>query len=192
MFNIKTFAAELRNIKAFIDTSLTNIIPKLMIIQGYEKLSFHIGKDELSLFPVIQFRGEPISQTINYLKLGIKSHLKDNHQTANVIGMVEGRNKNKYVLITSHFDSQGMFGDKVFHGAQDNASGVAAMLDLAEHFSKTANKPPYSVLFVSFAAEEIGRLGSKYFVQNPPVPLENIEIVLNLDLVGSGAAGLQL
>jgi hypothetical protein len=192
VFNIKTFAQQLQNIRSFIDTGLGNVKPQLLIIQGYERLSYYIGREQLSDFPVLQFKGEPISQNIPYLKLIISSNLKINHNISNVVGMIEGKNKDKYILITAHYDGLGMFGDKVFPGAQDNAIGVAAMLDIANHFSKPENKPNYSIVFIAFAGEEIGRRGSIYFVQNPLITLGNIEIVLNLDLVGSGSGGLQI
>jgi Zn-dependent M28 family amino/carboxypeptidase len=83
-----------------------------------------------------------------------------------------------------------MFGSAVFSGAQDNASGTATVLDLASYFSKSENKPPYSLVFVSFGAEEIGMLGSNYYVDNPLFPLDEISLVINLDLVGSGSGGI--
>jgi len=192
VFNVNRFNMSARDMFSFVDTGLGNIKPKLIIFQGYEKVSYYIGRDAISKFPVLLLVGEPIGQNISYLKLHIKSHLKTNHTINNVIGTIEGRQKDKYLLITSHHDALGMFGNIHFPGAQDNAIGVAAMLDLATHYAKPENRPPYSIMFIAFAGEEIGTLGSKHFVNNPAIPLNNIHLVLNLDLVGSGSVGLQM
>ena len=190
VFNAKSFDMSIKEIVNFVDTGLGNIKPKLVIFQGYERISYYIGRDKISNYPVMQIVGDKIGQNIPYLKLNIKVKLVENHNCANVIGIVEGKKKTDYIFITSHYDALGMFGDKVFHGAHDNASGVATMLDLASFYSKSENKPQYSLVFIAFAAEEIGTLGSKYYVENPVVPYDKISIVLNLDLVGSGSGGL--
>jgi Zn-dependent M28 family amino/carboxypeptidase len=176
----------------FLDSDFAVIKPKLIIFQGYEKLSFYIGRDCIKDIPVVQLVGTPISEKIDYLKLHIKSSIQSEHRTQNVIGYVEGKNKDKFIVFSSHYDGLGMFGNVVFPGAQDNASGTAAVLDLASYFSKSENKPPYSVVFICFGAEEIGMLGSNYYVDNPLFPLEKISLVINLDLVGSGSGGINI
>ena len=192
VFNVKTFSLSLKDMYDFVDTGLGNVQPTLIIFQGYEQLSYYIGRNSLSKYPVIQLKNEPIGQTMAYLKLRIKTQLKTDHTVNNVVGIIEGKQKDKYVLLTAHYDGLGMFGDIVFPGAQDNAIGVATILDLASYFAKSENKPLYSLVFIAFAGEEIGLLGSKYFVDNPIIPLEKINLVLNLDLVGSGSTGLQV
>lgn len=190
VFNAKSFDLSIKEIVNFIDTGLGNIKPKLIIFQGYEKISYYIGRDNISNYPVIQIVGDKIGQNIPYLKLNIKTKLVEQHNSANVIGIVEGKKKSDYIFITAHYDALGMFGDKVFHGAHDNATGVATMLDLASFYSKSDNKPQYSLVFIAFGGEEIGLLGSKYYVDNPVVPNDKINIVINLDLIGSGSGGL--
>jgi Zn-dependent M28 family amino/carboxypeptidase len=86
-----------------------------------------------------------------------------------------------YIVITAHYDHLGKQGRKIFHGADDNASGVAAMLDLASKL--TVNCPAYSYIFVATDAEESGLYGSKAFVAAPPVALKNIVLNINLDMV---------
>ena len=71
---------------------------------------------------------------------------------------------------------------QIYNGADDNASGVAAMLELARRFKD--NPPARSIIFVSFNGEELGLLGSSYFVDNPPVPLDKIKAMFNFDMVG--------
>jgi Zn-dependent M28 family amino/carboxypeptidase len=78
--------------------------------------------------------------------------------------------------------------EAMFPGANDNASGVAMMLDLARHYAK--NPPPYSVVFIAFAGEEIGLIGSYYFVENPLIPLKKISLLINMDLMATGDEGL--
>lgn len=86
-----------------------------------------------------------------------------------------------FIVVTAHYDHLGKQGRKIFHGADDNASGVAAMLELAARLS--AGCPAYSYIFLATDAEEGGLHGSKAFVAAPPVPVENIVLNLNLDMI---------
>ena len=98
-------------------------------------------------------------------------------------------NNQKYLMITAHYDHLGRMGSEtVFPGANDNASGVAEMLALAAYFAK--NPLQKNILFVAFTGEEAGLVGSKYFANNSPVPLDSIDFVLNLDLSGTGDEGI--
>ena len=76
-----------------------------------------------------------------------------------------------------------------FPGANVNASGVAMLLELAAHYARPENRPACSVVFLLFGAEEVGLLGSQYFVAHPLVPLKNIKFLVNLDLLGTGEQG---
>lgn len=109
--------------------------------------------------------------------------------TQNVVGILEGRDaklKNEYLAIGAHYDHVGMnpnaTGDKIFNGADDDGSGTVGVLSLAEAFAKAA--PRRSVLFVWHAGEEKGLWGSRYFVENPTVPLASIVTQLNIDMIG--------
>ena len=114
--------------------------------------------------------------------------------TQNVVALLRGRDpalRDEYVVIGAHFDHLGrspMFaldpeaGDAIRNGADDNASGTAAVLDLARLLA--ANPPRRSVIFANFSAEELGVLGSSWFVNHPPVPLERIVAMINFDMVG--------
>ena len=104
----------------------------------------------------------------------------------NVIGVLEGKSKaDEYVIISAHYDHLGMKtgekGDLIFNGANDNASGVSAVLALAEHY-KTQNINERSLLFVAFTAEEMGLIGSNYFGKqiNP----KNIIAGINIEMIG--------
>ena len=106
----------------------------------------------------------------------------------NVVGKVEGSDptlKNEYVVYTAHWDHLGrdpkLSGDQIFNGALDNASGTAAMLEIAEAFTKFATPPKRSVLFLAVTAEEKGLLGAKYYAENPLYPLNKTLANINMD-----------
>jgi len=116
------------------------------------------------------------------------------HEVANVIGILPGTNaafKDQSAILGAHLDHLGLgwpdvhTGDegKVHPGADDNASGVAAMLELARALA-AGEKPPRTVIFIAFTGEEAGRLGSKHYVEHPLRPLANVEGMINLDTVG--------
>ena len=101
----------------------------------------------------------------------------------NVVGELAGTaSPRRYIVITAHYDHIGVRNGEVFNGADDNASGTAALFALAKYFS--ANRPAASLLFVAFDAEESGLRGSRAFVANPPVPAASMIVNLNLDMIG--------
>lgn len=114
--------------------------------------------------------------------------------TQNVVAMIQGTDpalKDQYIVLGAHFDHLGRSTvsaldpeakDAIRNGADDNASGTAAVMELARMFS--VHKPSRSIIFVNFTGEEQGLLGSQYFVDNPPVPLAKIVTMLNFDMVG--------
>lgn len=99
----------------------------------------------------------------------------------NILGLVEGtRVADRYIVITAHYDHVGISEGQIYNGADDNASGVATMLEIAARLK--AAPPEHSVIFVAFDGEEHGLLGAKHFVQAPPVPLSSIALNLNFDM----------
>lgn len=103
-------------------------------------------------------------------------------QGTNIIGMIKGNSYlDNYIVITAHYDHLGTRNGAVYYGADDNASGTACLLTMAQYFKKHA--PQHSLLFVAFDAEEKGLLGSKYFVAHSPVPLNTIAANINMDMV---------
>ncbi|WGM30688.1 M20/M25/M40 family metallo-hydrolase [Brevundimonas sp. NIBR11] len=100
----------------------------------------------------------------------------------NILGLIEGtRVPDRYIVVTAHYDHVGTNGGQIYNGADDNASGVATMLEIAARLQ--AAKPEHSVIFVGFDGEERGLLGAKHFVQAPPVPLSSITMNLNFDMI---------
>lgn len=91
---------------------------------------------------------------------------------------------NEYVVIGAHLDHLGVRGDAIYPGADDNGSGSTALLNIAKAMAINPVKPKRSVLFIWFAAEEMGLLGSKHYVGSPVLPLEDMVCMLNIDMVG--------
>ncbi|WP_461629749.1 M28 family metallopeptidase [Labilibaculum euxinus] len=108
--------------------------------------------------------------------------------TENVFAFLPGTNKKEEVLVISaHYDHVGKNDGEIFNGANDNASGTAAIIEIARKFQEASDeghKTKRSILFAAFTGEEKGLCGSKYFVDNPPFPLSDIVGNLNLDMLG--------
>jgi hypothetical protein len=110
--------------------------------------------------------------------------------TTNVIGILRGRDpklSNETILLSAHLDHlgvrAGMPGDNIFNGADDDASGVTAVLELAEALAK-GKQPKRSVVFALFGSEEIGGYGARYFQEHPPVPVESFVANLEFEMIG--------
>lgn len=116
--------------------------------------------------------------------------------SANIIGMLEGSDpqlKDEYVVIGAHVDHLGMGGPgslakssapAIHHGADDNASGAAGVMELAHYFSQSSTRPKRSLVFMCFSGEELGLLGSDYYVEHPIIPLDKTVAMINMDMVG--------
>jgi aminopeptidase YwaD len=124
----------------------------------------------------------------------LTAHATQAPRTQNVLGVVRGTDpalRHQYVVVGAHFDHLGrspvssmdpQAGNAIRHGADDNASGTAVVLELARRFSK--NPASRSMIFVAFSGEELGLLGSRWFVDNSPAPIDSITAMLNFDMVG--------
>ncbi|MCS7210090.1 MAG: M20/M25/M40 family metallo-hydrolase [Chloroherpetonaceae bacterium] len=123
--------------------------------------------------------------------------IREKAKTANVVGYLPATDslvRDEYIVVGAHYDHLGYGGpgsgslspnEKAIHyGADDNASGTAALLELARYYSMQQNRPKRNLVFIAFGAEEMGLLGSAYFVQNPLFPLEQINLMLNMDMIG--------
>lgn len=106
----------------------------------------------------------------------------------NLVARIEGTSSSDKVLVVSaHYDHLGVKNGKIYNGADDNASGVAGLLAVAEAFR--ARPPRHTVLIVAFDGEESGLQGAKAFVAAPPVPLDKIGLAVNFDMIGKNAKG---
>jgi hypothetical protein len=104
-------------------------------------------------------------------------------QGVNVVGWVRGtRQPERYIVVTAHFDHLGVRDGQIYNGADDNASGSAALLELARHFQ--AQPAEHSIIFALLDAEEMGLQGARAFVANPPVPAGTLVFNVNMDMIG--------
>jgi hypothetical protein len=129
-------------------------------------------------------------QTASIIEMEVHSKYTKEQPTMNIVGKLEGSDpelRNAYVVVGAHLDHVGEQAGEIYApGANDNASGSAAVLEIARAFAKDKIKPKRSIIFVLFASEELGLIGSKYFVDHSPVPLEKITAMINLDCIGYG------
>lgn len=108
------------------------------------------------------------------------------HITArNVIGVLigTGSHADEYVVIGAHYDHLGIRRDQIHNGADDNASGTSAVMELARAFASTPVRER-SIIFMTFSGEEIGLNGSRHFAAHPTVPIESIKAMINMDMIG--------
>lgn len=144
-------------------------------------------------YPFIQVQEETFKvhfQAKSTTTYSIDAQVK-NHIARNVIGYLPATKKaKKTIMITAHYDHLGRMGAATyFPGANDNASGNGMLISLAEKF-KAKGLKKYNLLFVAFAGEEIGLLGSMYMASHPPIDLKSVQFLLNLDIMGSGEEGI--
>lgn len=168
-----------------------SIKPQLVILENYDKIPYYSGRSVFS-FPVIQIKDKVLKNKIDYINLNIESEYLSKYKTQNIIAFSEGKKyKDSLFVFLAHYDHLGKIGDSVyFPGGNDNASGVALLLDLAKYYSK--NPMDYSIAFVFTSAEEIGILGAEYAANNFPVELSKIKFLFNFDMVGTGSGGIAL
>jgi hypothetical protein len=98
--------------------------------------------------------------------------------------------QDEWIVVSAHFDHLGRQNGELFPGADDNASGVAMMLEVARSFAESPQKPRRSLMFVGFDLEEVGLFGSRYFVAHSPVPLSRIGLFITADMIGRSFAGV--
>jgi len=163
-----------------------NLVPVLWVTDA--KFTWTVGKTEFEN-PIFEVKTTFANAISGDVKINVKNAFKKDLRTQNVIGKIEGQHKNKTVVVSAHYDHLGRMGtDAYFPGANDNASGVAMLLYLAKYYSE--NKPPCNIVFMSFGAEEVGIVGSKYYVNHPLFPLKDIRFLINLDILGTGEEGI--
>lgn len=135
---------------------------------------------------IIEKEKSPIS--IDFPGLAVKGSVAYEMETKigrNVIGLLPatGPSPEKYVVIGGHYDHLGISGGEIYNGADDNASGIAGIIELAKEFANNPRRTR-SILFMAYSGEEMGLLGSEHYVSNPTVPMENITAMLNMDMIG--------
>jgi len=168
------------------DISLVGII-----IISDDKLVWHSSRS-LHVRPTFRLNKKLAIDTLESVSAVIENRYYDSYTTQNVIAVINGmKYPDSLIVFTAHYDHLGRMGKETyFPGANDNASGVALMLNLAKHYK--INPPNYSMAFIAFGGEELGLLGSLHFVQHPVFPLENISFLINFDISGTGDDGIQV
>ena len=168
-----------------------NLLSKLfdmpLHIQLAPKLTHRVGRQQYKK-PILVVKEEAWPQNARKVSFEVEANLKE-HITQNVIGYVPGTSQpDSFIVFTAHYDHLGTMGTEAyFPGANDNASGVAMLLELA--YSISESPLPYSVAFMAFGGEEAGIVGSQYYTNHPKFPLEQIRFLLNVDLMATGEEG---
>jgi Peptidase family M28/PDZ domain/PA domain len=143
----------------------------------------------------IDARLEPLSQAVEGFKVNATAKFSENVvETFNIVGIVEGEgpNADETIVIGGHYDHLGYGGygsnapgrREVHNGADDNATGTVAVVELARRFAKSEKKPGRRLVFAAFSGEERGLLGSAWYVDNPLFPIEKTVAMINYDMIG--------
>ena len=151
------------------------------------KLTWDVSQEAMP-YPMIEVGSDLLTDSSTTIELHVKNKLLVRHESRNVLGMVKGKSK-KWLVIGAHYDHLGHMGpDALFPGANDNASGTAMLLSLAEWFAKNPIK--YNILFVAFAGEEAGLVGSQWCAVDRPIDWGAVRLMINLDILGTGDEGI--
>lgn len=153
------------------------------------KFTWSVGQEQ-SRFPLLQVQSSAMDASLDEWIFSIQVDAKlINHTARNVIAYVPAKKKSKkYFVFSAHYDHLGQMGQEAyFPGGNDNASGTALLLEMARYYVK--NPAEVNIVFMAFAGEEVGLLGSKYYTENPFFPLKEIQFLFNLDIMGSGEEG---
>ena len=155
------------------------------------------GKDLKEVYDKIIETKQPYSFELKNSSAEIKTEVKEVEATSwNVGGYIEGKDpelKKEWLIIGAHFDHLGMGGEgslyrgkepQIHNGADDNASGTAGVMELAEKFASQKDKVKRSIAFFTFSGEELGLLGSNYLVNHMPFPVEESAAMINMDMIG--------
>lgn len=144
--------------------------------------------DPSSVFFV--YHEEAVNQKRPKATLYADQKLDSSYVGKNIIGMIPGTAvPDSFLVLTAHYDHLGKMGaGAIFPGASDNASGTAMLLSLAQHYAQFPQR--YSIVFIAFAGEEPGLLGSRFFTENPLIDLKKIRFLINLDIMGDATNGI--
>lgn len=152
--------------------------------------------DLVAVSDVIDNTMQPLSQPMGNLQAQYNAEFKEiTGWGYNVCGVIEGEGPlaNQTIIIGAHYDHLGLGGDgsrtrdrdgEVYNGADDNATGTAAVMELARRFAQAEKKPSRRLVFIGFSGEERGLLGSYHYVDNPIYPLESTVAMINFDMIG--------
>lgn len=177
---------KIKEVKAYAYEAM-NFFPVVWVTN--QKKTWSVGRGQRN-YPLIEIDSAAYTFT-EMINLNIINNYIPKYESKNIIGCIPGKKKKKYVVFTAHYDHLGRMGSEAyFPGANDNASGCAMLLSLANYYAK--NQPEYTAVFCFFSGEEAGLIGSNYFVNHPYLPLKKIKFVINIDIMGSASKGITL
>jgi hypothetical protein len=155
------------------------------------KLTFGVSNQTKSNCE-IELKKISFSTDIKCIDVDVKNILNTKFKSKNIGACIEGLSgSDSCIVFSAHYDHLGGMGSQTFFpGANDNASGVSMVLNLIKYYA--VNPPKYKTVFIFFAAEEAGLLGSKYFVESKVIDLKKIKFLINLDLLGTGDGGIMV
>ena len=154
-----------------------------MIYIWKEPLKFYKAYGEKVVEKPIIWISSDFPKDARNVSLDIENEFLKGYTSNNVIAKVNGCRHDSCYVFTAHYDHLGNLGAKVFYpGANDNASGTAAIITLAEYYSK--HRPEFDIYFIAFSGEDANLRGSTWFTQHPVMPLESIKYLINLDMIG--------
>lgn len=168
--------------------SFINIEHRLLLLLK-DKLTWSVAP-EAADYTVIEVDRKAITEAPENIEINIENKFLPEFQAANVCAIVKGTQyPDSILLMTAHYDHLGSLGkDIYFPGANDNASGIALLLNLAKYYAKHPQR--YTMAFIGFAGEENGLQGSKYFTEHPLIDLHQVRFLTNVDMVGTGETGI--
>ncbi|HMP91671.1 MAG TPA: M20/M25/M40 family metallo-hydrolase [Phnomibacter sp.] len=158
-------------------------------VEWVDKLTWSVSTTQ-DAYTVFNVRKTALQAIPQHFEARVAAQWIPRFESENIMTTIPGtRLADSLVVFTAHYDHLGMMGpEALFAGANDNAAGAAMLLALAKYYR--AHPAPYTIVFLFFAAEEAGLLGSRYFVDNALITLKHIRFLINLDLVGNGEEGI--
>ncbi|RAJ34384.1 M28 family metallopeptidase [Pedobacter cryoconitis] len=170
------------------DSIFMNRAQRMFVILK-DKLTWSVAQ-KANDYTVLEINKKALTSKPDSIDVDIDNEVIPEFITSNICGVVKGtKHPDSVLMLTAHYDHLGGMGAHTFFpGANDNASGIALLLNLAKYYAK--NPAPYTIAFVCFAGEEPGLKGSSYFTTFPPLPLTSIRFLINVDMVGTGEKGI--
>lgn len=183
----KSYSLEKQDSVTYVDNK---VVPEF-IVKKKKKLTYTVAT-QLENTTTIELLADSFPGNLTSLDVDFENKFIPDFKCQNLAGYVKGTQQpDTFLVFTAHYDHLGAMGKEAwFPGANDNASGVSVLLNLAKYYA--AHPAKYSVAFIFFSGEEAGLLGSKYYSRHPLFPLSNIKFLTNLDLLGTGDDGIMV
>lgn len=172
-------------------TYLAGAISQPLIINIRKKLTFSVAQEQAD-YCEIELLERSSRSAIQNIEISIQNKLIKDFPNKNICAFIPGSSQgDSLIVFSAHYDHLGGIGKSTFFpGANDNASGVSMLLNLVNYYKN--NPPKYKTLFLFFAGEEAGLMGSHYFVESKAMDLTKIKFLINLDLLATGEDGIMV